>query len=147
MQRGIASRPCADGLFQNGRPSARPGSWRESRLLHDDGLGDQDVDALSKHLRFTVSENALGGLAPACDDAVQVLADNDIFRRLDNRSQVIRACGARACVIHYLKQSEPRLTHPARISQLDWEQIPMAVRIVPFSSNEKRWRCGFKSSG
>ena len=45
---------------------------------------DQDRDWLADDLVRLIAEQPLGTAIPACDDAVEVLADNRVVRRFDN---------------------------------------------------------------
>jgi len=50
-------------------------------------LRDESQDRLAYYLLGCVSEHAAGALIPACNDAVQILANNAVVGRIDNRSQ------------------------------------------------------------
>jgi len=49
---------------------------------------DEDGDGLANRLTSGVPEEALGALVPAPDEAVEILTDDRVIRRLDDRGQV-----------------------------------------------------------
>jgi hypothetical protein len=53
-------------------------------------VGDDATNGLADHLRFRKAEHPLGGRIPGGDDAVQILADDGIVARIDDRGEPLR---------------------------------------------------------
>ena len=71
-------------------PFAAPDAGQDLVFLLLPVVGDDAADRLADHLGRGVAEHPLGGRVPRGDDAVQVLADDGVVARIDDRGEAQR---------------------------------------------------------
>ena len=70
--------------------AARPNLTQNVILVGEAFPGDDQRDRLPDGFRLREAEHPLGGAIPRGDDALEILADNRIVGKLDDRGQVER---------------------------------------------------------
>ena len=86
-RRRPASRPCAGARCRNARRARRGGCARGPCPLRRGGRVGSHRDGPAHGLGRRIAEQPLGASIPRGDDAVEILADDGVFRRLDDRRQ------------------------------------------------------------
>jgi hypothetical protein len=55
--------------------------------------GNEGKDRLADYLLGGIAEHPFGGVVPCLNDAIEILADDRIFRGFNDRSETVRGIG------------------------------------------------------